>query len=217
MVVNRFGATCLAGLCGLVATFAFLQTASAQESGGNTLVSSARSAAVAPATPRMASKSYYVEFRSRSAHNYGHTFAIHGAIGQKITKDRVVGLHPATESPIPWMIGHILLVPAETGASDGDTEDEYITSRFRVLLTQAEYAKVRATMRHLQDSSPVWHATLYNCNAFVADIARSMGLRTPSSTLLMPKDYITQLGQLNTGNRQATATAPVSSTPVSRE
>jgi hypothetical protein len=52
-------------------------------------------------------------------------------------------------------------------------------------------------MKQMQASSPVWHAVLYNCNAFVADIAKSMGLKTPSSTLLMPKDFITQLRDLN--------------------
>ncbi len=119
----------------------------------------------------------------------------------------MVGLHPATESPIPWMIGHLVAVPSETGASDGDTEDQYIIARYRILLSEPEYRKVAAFMKKLQDSSPVWHAVLYNCNAFVADIARSMGLRTPSSSMLMPKEFITELRNLNSASRQATAPA----------
>lgn len=148
---------------------------------------------------RNEAKPYFIEFRARAAQSYGHTFAVHGRVGQKITADQVVGLHPISESPVPWMIGHLILVPSETGASDGDIEDQYIIARYRILLTEAEHRRVADYMKKLQASSPVWHAVLYNCNAFVGDIARFMGLKTPSSTLLMPKEYITELRQLNQG------------------
>jgi len=144
-------------------------------------------------------KSYFIEFRARAAQSYGHTFAVHGRVGQKITADQVVGLHPFTESPIPWMAGHIILVPSETGASDGDTEDQYVIARYRILLTEQEHRRLVAHMKQMQASSPVWHAVFYNCNAFVADIAKYMGLKTPFSTLLMPKDFITKLRELNKG------------------
>ena len=155
-------------------------------------------------------KSYFIEFRARAAQSYGHTFAVHGRVGQKITADHVVGLHPFTESPIPWMAGHIILVPSETGASDGDTEDQYVIARYRLLLTEQEHRRLVAHMKQMQASSPLWHAVLYNCNAFVADIAKYMGLKTPSSTLAMPKDFITQLRELNTGpaSQKDQVTAP---------
>jgi hypothetical protein len=155
-------------------------------------------------------KSYFIEFRARAAQSYGHTFAVHGRVGQKITADRVVGLHPFTESPIPWMAGHVILVPSETGASDGDTEDQYVIARYRILLTEQEHRHLVAHMKQMQASSPLWHAVLYNCNAFVADIAKYMGLKTPSSTLAMPKDFITQLRELNTGpaSQKDRVTAP---------
>ena len=97
------------------------------------------------------------------------------------------------------MAGHIILVPSETGASDGDTEDQYIIARYRILLTEPEYRRLVAHMKQMQASSPLWHAVLYNCNAFVADIAKYMGLKTPFSTLQMPKEFITSLRELNTG------------------
>ena len=148
------------------------------------------------------SKAYFVEFRARSALSYGHTFLVHGRVGQKITKKDVVGLHPATESSVPWMIGHIIPVVSETGASDGDYEDRYIIARYRVLLTEAEYKKTLATMRRMQASSPVWHAVLYNCNRFVGDIAQTMGLRAPGNSLLMPKEYINTLKSINGGRAE---------------
>jgi hypothetical protein len=95
------------------------------------------------------------------------------------------------------MIGHFVLVPSETGASDGDTEDQYVTARFRVALSQDEYKKVTGYIKGLQQKSPVWHAVLYNCNAFVGDIARFMGLETPSSTMSMPAEYINELRTMN--------------------
>ena len=161
-------------------------------------------------------KPYYIEFRSRSAQSYGHTFSIYGRLnGQgKIASKVVAGLHPFSESALPWMIGHLFLVPSETGASDGDTEDQYVTARFRVALNQAEYAKVTTFIKGLQKNSPVWHAVLYNCNAFVGDIARFMGLETPSSTMLMPAEYINGLRDLNIS--RATA-AGVIGTPVKVE
>jgi len=144
-------------------------------------------------------KPYFVEFRARNAASYGHTFLVHGRVGEKLTEKSVVGLHPFTNSSIPWLLGHIVMVPSETGFSDGDIEDEYILARYRILLTKAEYDEATAFMRKLQASSPVWHAVFYNCNAFVADIAKSMGLKTPSSTMLYPKDFISELRQLNDG------------------
>jgi hypothetical protein len=128
--------------------------------------------------------------------SYGHTFAVYGRVGQKNPALKVAGLHPFTESSVPWMIGHLVPVPSETGASDGDTEDQYIIARYRVLLTESEYKTLTDGIKKLQASSPVWHAVLYNCNAFVADIAQSIGLKTPSS-LQMPKEFIDELRQIN--------------------
>jgi hypothetical protein len=90
-----------------------------------------------------------------------------------------------------------VVVPSETGASDGDNEDQYVIARFRVALTADEYKKVVAYVKKLQSSSPVWHAVLYNCNAFVGDIARYMGMDTPISSMLMPATYIDSLRDLN--------------------
>ena len=160
---------------------------------------------------------YFVEFRARSAYSYGHTFLVHGRVGQKITKKDVIGLHPATESSVPWMIGHLVPVVSETGASDGDYEDQYIIARYRVLLTEPEYRKTLAMMRGMQASHPVWHAVLYNCNRFVGDIAQNMGLRSPGNSLLMPKEFINTLKSVNNGRsvlsgpqpaREQTASAP---------
>jgi hypothetical protein len=167
-------------------------------------------AALPKVAPALA-KPYYIEFRSRSAQSYGHTFSMYGRLnGQgKIASKTVAGLHPFSESTVPWMVGHLFIVPSETGASDGDTEDEYVTARFRVVMNQEEYKKVTNFIKGLQKKSPVWHAVLYNCNAFVGDIAKFMGMEVPTSTMLMPADYINGLRDLNISR-----TAGVTGTPV---
>ncbi len=167
---------------------------------------------ISPDRPGKSKKPYFVEFRARSAHSYGHTFLVHGRAGQKITSKDVIGLHPAGESSVPWMLGHLVPVVSETGASDGDFEDEYVIARYRVGLTEAEYKKTLATMRSMQKNHPVWHAVLYNCNRFVGDIAQTMGLQSPSNSMLMPKEYITTLKQLNGGRPELSG--PGSSVPT---
>ena len=57
-------------------------------------------------------------------------------------------------------------------------------------------------IRKLQASSPVWQASVYNCNAFTADIARSMGFKTPP-IWLRPQQFMTRLREMNTASSAA--------------
>ena len=180
----------------VVAALLAIATSSFAQTGPQASVASVTRPAPKPGASKV-NRPYFIEFRARSALSYGHTFAVYGRVGTKIGSGVfVAGLHPFTESSIPWMIGHFVPVPSETGASDGDTEDQYIIARYRVLLTESEYRALTSSIKKLQDSSPVWHAVLYNCNAFVGDIAKSIGLKTPS-TLQMPKEFIEDLKQIN--------------------
>ena len=163
----------------------------------------AEPAASAAADAQKGGKPYFIEFRARSAKSYGHTFVVIGRNGQKLTKANVVGLHPATESSVPWVVGHFIVVPSETGWSDGDIENQYITAKYRIPLNDVQYKKLMGYVTELRANSPLWHAVLYNCNAFVGDIAKHLGLQLPSSTLLMPKEYITELRTLNAAPRSA--------------
>ena len=161
---------------------------------------------------------YFIEFRSRSAVSYGHTFVVygrlnaHGGIAMRKGKivgsmARIAGLHPAGDSSIPYVIGHILPVPADTGPSEGDNEQRYVTAAYRVVLSPARYRKVVDYIKFLSANSPVWNASLYNCNAFTADIAEFMGLRTPSH-LLLPEDFINGLRALNSSSRKHATSRP---------
>ena len=149
---------------------------------------------------------YYIEFRSRYAWDYGHTYIVHGRVGEAPTHDSVAGLSPVGDDATAWVIGHYVPVPAETGWTDGDLEDKYITSRYRVLMGKEQYDRVVAHIKELQASSHVWSAELYNCNAFVADVAKYMGLDVPASTLIYPKVFVNHLRLINTGHPEAAET-----------
>ncbi len=163
-----------------------------------------RPAAAAPA-PR-----YFIEFRARTALSYGHSFVVFGRAGGRMTARNVAGLHPKGNSPVTYVLGHVLPVPSETGASDGDLEVQYVTARFRVALSPRSYASLVPKIRALQANSPAWNAVVYNCNAFVGDIARLAGLRAPPPWML-PEDFINTMRELNdpAANAMARHTAVV--------
>lgn len=154
---------------------------------------------------------YFVEFRSRAAASYGHMYVLYGQVNDRgeIIRSAIAGLHPAGDandcincSVIPWTIGHIIFVPAETGASDGDLEEKYVTSRYRVMLDAAKYKKVFAYIKKLQAENPLWNALWRNCVSFGKDIAQYIGLQTPAFIWLEPKDFVDGLREMNGGRLQ---------------
>jgi hypothetical protein len=148
---------------------------------------------------------YFVDFRARTAASYGHAFIWYGRLNQrgKVGLIEVAGLHPASDSPVPYILGHLIPVPAETGKSYGDLDEQYLTANYRVYLKEADAQQVFAYIRHKQETSPLWLAGVYNCTAFLADIAGYMGLRTPpTATWMYPEDFINSLRDLNGGRQE---------------
>ncbi len=156
------------------------------------------------ASPRMAGR-YFVDFRSRTAATYGHAFLWYGRLNDqgKVGKIEVAGLHPATDSPIPYVLGHIIPVPAETGKSYGDLDEQYLTASYRVYLNEADARRVFAYIQHKQATSKLWHAGIVNCTGFIADIAAYMGLRTPpTATWMYPDVMVNALKAANNGRQE---------------
>jgi hypothetical protein len=148
---------------------------------------------------------YFVDFRSRTAASYGHAFIWYGRLNAhgKIGLVDVAGLHPASDSAIPYVIGHVFPVPSETGKSYGDLDEEYLTANYRVYLSEADAKKVFAYIKYKQETSPLWLAGFYNCTAFLADIAGFMGLKTPmTATWMYPEDMVNRLKELNGGRQE---------------
>jgi len=198
----------VAGICAFVMLVEFPAPAAAAQSTAMAAVS-AKPETAAPAAnttrpaalrtrPEKAANRYFIEFRSRTALSYGHAYVVYGRLdarGQMIDP-QVGAIHPASNSSIPYMIGHFLPVPAAHGASDGDLEDQYVSARYRVMLSEADYNRVVAYIKELEASTPVWHAFLYSCTSFVGDVAKFMGLRTPPSAIY-PEVFINNLRAMN--------------------
>lgn len=143
---------------------------------------------------------YYVDFRARTAASYGHAFTWFGKSTQREVD--VAGLHPATDSVVPYILGHVMWVKSETGASYGDLDEEYLTANYRVYLSAEDAQKVFAYIRKLQATTPFWNAGTTNCIWFIGQIATYMGLKTPSQ-FMSPEDYVNELKKVNDGVQMA--------------
>jgi hypothetical protein len=156
----------------------------------------------AAACKREPGRTHYVEFRSRTAASYGHSFVLFGKLGPgvKFASVQVAGLHPRGDDPAVYMQGHVVPVPSETGASDGDLDEQYLTARFCVALTETEYNRIVGFIRRLQLRETEWHAPTKNCNWFIGEIASELGLIAPPTPILYPETYVNAIKDMNEGS-----------------
>jgi len=198
----------LAGFCALAVAAGWQAPAAAAQGAAVAAVSTKPdtaappASAARPATGRTKAEKpanrYFFEFRARTALSYGHAYVVYGRLDARgqMVDPQVAGIHPASNNVVPYMIGHVVPVPAEHGASDGDLEEQYVSARYRVVVSEAEYNRVAAYIKELEATTPVWHAVLYSCISFVNDVAKFMGLRTPP-TGMYPEVFINNLRAMN--------------------
>jgi hypothetical protein len=140
---------------------------------------------------------YYVDFRARTAASWGHAFVWFGKTSEREVE--VAGLTPAGDT-LAYVLGHLMWVPSETGASYGDLDPQYLTASYRVYLNEPDAKRVFAYIKKLQASSPVWNAETSNCTSFIGSIANFIGLKVPVRWQ-RPEDYVNSLKAMN-GGRQ---------------
>jgi hypothetical protein len=145
-----------------------------------------------------AGKPYFVEFRARNAASWGHTFVLYGKLGSgtHYASYKVAGLHPAGDST-QYTIGIWMPVKAETGASDGDIDEQFLAAKYCVPLSEAEYNKLVPYIKKLQSEHKTWHGAGYNCNSFGMDIAKFVGLDAPNPNMHVPQELIKLLKTSN--------------------
>lgn len=148
-----------------------------------------------PSTSRGIKGPYYVDFRARTAASYGHAFVWFGKSTDK--KVDVAGLHPAGDA-VPFVLGHLIPVPAETGASYGDLDPQYLTASYKVYMSAADAKRVFAHIRKLQATTKFWNEATSSCTTFMGQIASFMGLKTPFY-MQKPEDYVNALRDANNG------------------
>jgi hypothetical protein len=140
---------------------------------------------------------YYVDFRARTAASWGHAFVWFGKTSEREVE--VAGLTP-TGDTLTYVLGHLTLVPSETGASYGDLDPQYLTANYRVYLDEPDAKRVFAYIKKLQASSPVWNAETFNCTSFIGSIASFMGLKVPLRWQ-RPEEYVNSLKAMNDGRQ----------------
>jgi hypothetical protein len=104
-----------------------------------------------------------------------------------------------------WTIGHVIPVPSEIGASDGDLEEQYVLARYRVWIDAAQYKRLVAYIKERKAHLGPWHALLNNCVTFGRDVAVFLNLKVPPimrvapSVVMYPKSVVEWIRDANGG------------------
>jgi hypothetical protein len=154
---------------------------------------------------------YYVEFRVAVDGVYGHSYVAYGrlnSLGRPETAT-YADIHPTGDVP-SMVLGHFFPMEAAT-VPEKDTLGYKIATRFRRPLTAAEYHRLKLVIARIRALHHSWSVLAYNCNDFVADVARGMGMQTPT-TLSLPYDFIPRLQAIN--DRALRPTSSLASAPV---
>ena len=152
---------------------------------------------------------YFVEFRARNAASYGHVYVMFGEVNARheIIKSGIAGLFPAGDargcencSIYNWTIGHVLPVPSEIGASDGDLEEQYVLARFRLWVDADQYKRLSAYIKERKADKGPWNALFANCVSFGRDVASVLNLQIPPKVamgLVYPQGFVEALREAN--------------------
>jgi hypothetical protein len=155
---------------------------------------------------------YFVEFRARNAASYGHMYVMFGKVNDRheIVQSEVAGFFPAGDdrncvncSVYNWTIGHVLPVPSEIGASDGDLEEQYVLARFRVWVDAQQYKSLIAYINERKANKGMWNAFFANCVTFGRDVASFLNVKMPPliavspSVVMYPKDVVDGMREAN--------------------
>src|SRR5215470_14465887 len=133
------------------------------------------SAWAGPAAP------YYVEFRAVEIGVYGHSYIAYGRLNANGQPSSVqyADFHPKGGN-LGLVVGHVLPVGGAV-VPERETLSLPIVARYRRPLTEAEYRKLLTAITEAASNPHLWNALANNCNTFVGEMARAVGLRAPAS------------------------------------
>ena len=138
---------------------------------------------------------YFVDFHARDKRSFpGHVFIVYGELNARggIVEAQVVGFTPDADR---YSTAYFIPVPGLIGRRRADLT-ESSTVIYRRHLTAAEFHQLIAKVRQIRAAQPLWHLIFSNCNDFVGEIAKAIGLHKPPS-LLLPSVYVSLLRSLN--------------------
>jgi hypothetical protein len=164
--------------------------------------------AAAPALPRAKPKSssdYYVEFRVARIGLYGHSYAAYGRLDRRGNPETTsyADLHPMGGYAV-MALGHFVPVPANT-EWDPEVLTLPVTAKYRVNLNEAQYNSLTAAVQRASATKlPYWNAVTNNCNHFIGELAKAVGLRVPMQ-FHVSYGFVQDLQALNESNAPSTA------------
>lgn len=139
---------------------------------------------------------YFVEFRSRPGYLFGHTYLVYGRTdgrGRRMT-EKYAGSYPL-DGQRGLIIGSVVPVPSSVRGVKEDYE-ERPSNIYRRKLSAAQYARLKAVIKHVSADDKHWNLLFANCNDFAIEVARGMGMSSPPSWV-MPRDFIAGLRYMN--------------------
>lgn len=153
---------------------------------------------VAVDAPTFAPGDYVIEFRARTGPDIvGHTYIAYGRVGAdaEIADEQAAGLYPKDN-----IGGFVFGITGTESTTAPVALDELIPPSlvYRRKLDDGAYARLLAALDKARADPPDWSWVGYNCNSFVADMARVAGLKVPAgSTFLAPILLVSELKRLN--------------------
>ena len=152
-----------------------------------------------PARSASSAKNYFIEFRAAKIGAYGHSYVAYGRLDRKgnPTSTNYADLHPVGNYAV-MALGHVVPVPANT-EWDPDVLKLPVNYKYRVLLNDEQHKSLLAALERAKTKTRYWNAVHNNCNHFVGELAKAVGLKVPSEFTLST-GFVPELQQLNTGS-----------------
>ena len=146
-----------------------------------------------------ANATHFVEFRAVMAVFPGHSYFVHGRLdrtGSVVEQSDPIGFYPFL-GPLGGSTLGLLAIPGSTAPDPVDLQSP-VVEQFRVNLTPSEYGSLMRFVRQRRQNTAMWNLILNNCNDFVADAARAVGLNVPSGpSVTPPYAHIRRLREMN--------------------
>jgi hypothetical protein len=213
LAVSLIAAACAMGVSFLWAPVAAAETQDSRVTPANVSVRGVEAKPTAAASPN----GYYIEFRVAQIGTYGHSYVAYGRLNARgqPADYHYADLHPMGNYAV-MMLGHVLPVRANT-EWDPDVLKLPIASSYRRNLNAAEYRKLLAALQRAHaNKQRTWNAVSNNCNHFVAELAKAVGLRAPNDFQLSYM-FVPALRELNEPGSSAAKTSKGNRTPASAE
>ena len=137
--------------------------------------------AAKPAKPAAkAPGGYYIEFRAARIGIYGHSYVAYGRLDRNGNAESTTyaDLHPVGNYAV-MALGHFVPVPANK-EWDPEVLELPVAFKYRIRLNDAQYNKLLAARKELDEKTSYWNVATNNCNHYVGKLAEAVGLRVPA-------------------------------------